>query len=125
MAADNISIQPTQAVATVNLLADGQDAAAQAGARLAAVGTAVGPAYKFHHDLTQYVSSLKTQAETVKAQLASAQDAVVKTIADLGEQDAQLAQQTSTFLAGVESVAIPAPASTTPAVFPSAATGIG
>lgn len=125
MVQGNISINPTQAVSTVSTLTHGQEAVMQVRSRLATVGTSIGATYKFHWDLSQYVTSLKAQAESVTTELAELQEAVVSTIADLGEQDALLAQQTSTFLAGVETIAIPASTPIAPTIFPSAATGIG
>ena len=104
---ENISINPEQAAASVNLVTENQEQVVELGSAVQSHGSAVGPAANFKSTLNTYVSDLEAVTKLIEKKLLIVREGISKTVVDLGEQDSSLAAETETFLAGVETVPVP------------------
>src|SRR4051812_2972452 len=107
MSDNTISINPEDAARAVNLIAKNREDAGDVRSQLSAAGVGVGAASDFKYSLNMYVTDVKTAIKDIQDQLLVLHENVTKTVVELGEQDAALASETQTFLAGVDT--IPAP----------------
>jgi len=107
MSSQNISINPEQAAASVNLVSENQEQVVELGGAVQSHGASVGAAENFKKTLNTYVADLAEATKVIESKLAAVRDGISKTVVDLGEQDASLAAETETFLAGVETVPVP------------------
>jgi hypothetical protein len=107
MSSQNISIDPEQAAASVNLVSENQEKVVELGSAVESHGASIGPTANFKATLNTYVSDLEAAMKVIEKKLLIVREGISKTVVDLGEQDATLAAQTETFLAGVETVPVP------------------
>jgi len=112
MSSQNISINPEQAAASVNLVAEGQEKVVDLGSVVQSHGANVGPTASFKSTLNTYVQDMQDAMNLIEAKLRVVREGINNTVIDLGEKDASLAEETQTFLAGVEGVPSPDASST-------------
>lgn len=111
MSSQNISINPEQAAASVNLVTEGGEKVVELSSDVQSHGASVGPTVNFKATLTTYALDLQDAMKIIEKKLLIVREGISKTVVDLGEKDASLAGETETFLAGVESVPTPAESS--------------
>jgi hypothetical protein len=102
-----ISIDPQQVIATVTTVVERQEGAVEVKDLVEGHGTSAGPAHDFKWTLDYYVTDIKRAMLDIKSQLEKLQKDVTDTITELGEKDAALADEASTFIQGVDAVALP------------------